>query len=154
MCFEQNELIKVQFFRLLSALMKVHSIPHATFETTRSGFIQILHHVQCHERKLLCIFVAQTLFTLDKKKFSDFWVVEWKPTKSLMSYLTKSQFFFKHFAPVFSIMRDNSSSHFLAKTLYYLDKRSPSKGKISDFWLLTWNFTKFVLWLAPFFESM
>ena len=31
-------------FRLLSALMKVHPIPHAIFETTRSGFIQILHH--------------------------------------------------------------------------------------------------------------
>ena len=38
------EAIKVQFFRLLSALMKVHPIPHAIFETTRSGFIQILHH--------------------------------------------------------------------------------------------------------------
>ena len=76
MCFEQKELIKVQLFRLLSALMKVHSIPHATFETTRSGFIQILHHIQCPERKLLYIFVAQTLFTLDKKKFLDFSVVE------------------------------------------------------------------------------
>ena len=31
-------------FRLLSALMKVHPIPHAIFETARSGFIQILHH--------------------------------------------------------------------------------------------------------------
>ena len=31
-------------FRLLGALMKVHPIPHAIFETTRSGFIQILHN--------------------------------------------------------------------------------------------------------------
>ena len=31
-------------FRLLGALMKVHPISHAIFETTRSGFIQILHH--------------------------------------------------------------------------------------------------------------
>ena len=37
-------------FRLLGALMKVHSISQAIFETTRSGFIQILHHFQCHER--------------------------------------------------------------------------------------------------------
>ena len=29
---------------LLSVLMKVHPIPHVIFETTRSGFIQILHH--------------------------------------------------------------------------------------------------------------
>ena len=32
-----------QFFRLLSALMKVHPIPHGIFETARSRFIQILH---------------------------------------------------------------------------------------------------------------
>ena len=31
-------------FRLLGALMKVHPIPYATFATTRSGYIQILHH--------------------------------------------------------------------------------------------------------------
>ena len=43
-CFGQEEPIKVQFSRFLSALMKVHLIPHAIFETARSGFIQILHH--------------------------------------------------------------------------------------------------------------
>ena len=42
--FGQKEPVKVQFFRLLSALVKVHPIPHATFETLGSGFIQILHH--------------------------------------------------------------------------------------------------------------
>ena len=42
--FEQKEPIIVQFFKLLSALMKVHSIPHVIFETTRSGFTQTLHH--------------------------------------------------------------------------------------------------------------
>ena len=31
-------------FRRLGALMKFHPIPHAIFETTRSGFIQVLHH--------------------------------------------------------------------------------------------------------------
>ena len=44
LCFGQKEPIKVQFFRLLRALMKVHPVPHAIFETTRSGFIQILYH--------------------------------------------------------------------------------------------------------------
>ena len=43
-CFRQKEPISVQFFRLLNALMKVHPIPHAIFETARSGFIQILYH--------------------------------------------------------------------------------------------------------------
>ena len=38
--FGQKEPIKVQIFRFLSALMKVHPIPHASFETTRSRLIQ------------------------------------------------------------------------------------------------------------------
>ena len=73
-CFGQKEPIKVQFFRFLSALMNVHPIPHGIFETTRPGFIQILHHF-----KLLCIFVAQTMYTLDKKSPSkgNFQTFEW-----------------------------------------------------------------------------
>ena len=39
--FGQKEPIKVQFFRFLRALMKVHLILYAVFETARSGFIQI-----------------------------------------------------------------------------------------------------------------
>ena len=38
-------------FRLLGALMmKVHPIPHAIFETARSGFFNFCITVQCHER--------------------------------------------------------------------------------------------------------
>ena len=33
-----------KMFQTLSAVMKVDPIPHAIFETTKSGFIQILHH--------------------------------------------------------------------------------------------------------------
>ena len=40
---QQKESMKVQIFKFLSALMKVHSIPHVSFETTRSRFTQILH---------------------------------------------------------------------------------------------------------------
>ena len=42
--FGQKEPIEVQILRLLCALTKVYPIPHANFETTRSRFIQILHH--------------------------------------------------------------------------------------------------------------
>ena len=41
--FGQKEPMKVQIFEFLSALMKVHPIPHASFETKRSRFTQILH---------------------------------------------------------------------------------------------------------------
>ena len=37
-------------FRLQHALMKVHTIPHGSFEATQSRFIQIFHHCSLHER--------------------------------------------------------------------------------------------------------
>ena len=52
------------------SIMKVHPISHAIFETTI---------FQCHERKLLCILLAQTSYTLDKNSPSkwNFWTFEW-----------------------------------------------------------------------------
>ena len=47
--FGQKEPIKVQILRLWRALMKVHPIPHAIFETTRPSFIQILQYFSVME---------------------------------------------------------------------------------------------------------
>ena len=58
--FGQKEPMKVQIFKFLSALMKVHPIPHASFETTRSRFTQILHLCSLY-------FFISNLNTLDKK---------------------------------------------------------------------------------------
>ena len=46
--------MKVKIFKFLSALMKVHPIPHASLETTRSRFTQILHLCSLY-------FLSQTL---------------------------------------------------------------------------------------------
>ena len=108
-CFGQKESIKVQIFRFLSALMKVHPIPHAIFETTRSGFIQILHHCSVSWKITPLYFFSSNLYTLDKKQFSDFWMVGWKFTKFLMSCLKLQVSFSLNFASLFSAMRDNSS---------------------------------------------
>ena len=62
--FGQKEPIKIQIWRLLCALMKVHPIPDASFETAGSRFIQILHHCS-----------VSNLYTLDKKEFSE-WLGE------------------------------------------------------------------------------
>ena len=62
LCFGQKESIKVQIFKFLSALMKVHPIPHVSFETKRSRFIQILHH--CSVSCLLCISHQSEIFRL------------------------------------------------------------------------------------------
>ena len=48
--FGQKEPIKVQILTLLCALMKVHPIPHTSFETTGSRLFKFCITVQCHER--------------------------------------------------------------------------------------------------------
>ena len=82
---DKKDPIKVQIFRFLSALMKVHPIPHASFEATSSSFIQILHHrsVSC----LLCIFKISNLYTLGKKSPLkwNFQTFEWLGENSLNS---------------------------------------------------------------------
>ena len=58
--FGQKEPMKVQIFKFLSALMKVPPIPHASFETTRSRFTQILHLCSLY-------FLSQTLILWTKR---------------------------------------------------------------------------------------
>ena len=108
-CFVQKELMNVQFLKLFSAVMKVHPIPHASFETTRSEFIQILHNCSVSWKITPLYFFSSNLYTLNKKQFSDFWMVGWKFTKFLMSCLKLQVSFSLNFASLFSVMRDNSS---------------------------------------------
>ena len=149
-CFGQKESINAQFFRLLRVLMKVHPIPHAICETIRSGFMQILYHCSVSWKITPLYFCSLNLAYFGQKepiekKLSDFLVVGWKFTKFLMSYLKSKVSFFKnlHYS---SVSWEITFVCLLAENLYNLDKRSPSKCKISDVRLLTWNLIKFVLW--------
>ena len=113
-CFRQKEPIKVPFFRLLKALMKVHPIPHTIFETTRSGFIQTLHHRSVSWKITLLYFCCSNFIYFGQKetiekKFSDFWVVGSKFTKFLMSYLKAQVLFSSNFISLFNVMKNNSS---------------------------------------------
>ena len=58
------------------------------------------------------VFFSSNLYTLDKKQFSDFWMVGWKFIKFLMSCLKLQVSFSLIFASLFSVMRDNSSELF------------------------------------------
>ena len=91
-CLWQKEPISIQFSRLLGVLMKVHPIRHASFETTRSAFIQILHHCSVSWKITPLYFFSPNLIYFGQKypfqvKFSDFWVVGGKLFQFLMSYL-------------------------------------------------------------------
>ena len=97
-CFGQKEPIKVQFFRLLSALIKVHPIPHAIFETTRSGFIQILHHCSVSWKITPLYFCSSNLVYFGQKEptkrnFQTFeWLSENSPNSSCNIWNHKSVF--------------------------------------------------------------
>ena len=78
-------------------------------------------------------------------KFSDFsgWVkIQQIP---YVMFETTSQFFIK-LCITFQCHERYLFCTFLAGTVHDLDQRSSSKCKISDFRLLMWNITKFVLW--------
>ena len=59
--------------------MKVHPIPHDSFETTRSRFIQISHHCSLSWRKTPLCFFSSNLYTFNKKSSSkwNFQTFEW-----------------------------------------------------------------------------
>ena len=66
-------------FQTLSALMKVHPINYAIFETTRSESIRILHHFSVMKDNFSVFFLAQTSYTFDKNGPSKWnsWTFEW-----------------------------------------------------------------------------
>ena len=101
-------------FQTLSALMKVHPILLAICETIRLRFIPIFHYCSVLWKISCLYFLAETSHTLDKNSpskwlFLDFWVVGWKFTKFLMSYLKQQVSFSLNFASFFNVMRDISS---------------------------------------------
>ena len=118
-------------------LMRVHPIARAIFETTKDLF-NFCITVQCHERSLLYIFLAQSSYFRQKYpievKFSDFWVVGWKFTKFLMSYLESQVSFYLNFASLFIVMRDRSSVLFKQKSYMIFTKGA---HKVENFRLLT-----------------
>ena len=74
--------------------MKVQPIPHAIFETTRSGFIQILHHCSASWKITPVYFLSWNLIP-SKWKFQTFMWFGKNSPKILMSFETASQCFLK-----------------------------------------------------------
>ena len=93
----------------------------------------------------------ETLYAINKSstskcKFSDLPLLALKFTKFLMLFWSQESAFLQtlHFALLFSVKRHNSSVIFHLN-LYALVKWIQSKCKFSDFWLLAWILTKFLM---------
>ena len=121
-CFLQKWLIKVQFFRLSIAQVKVHQIPHVKvhqiphviFQIKSQFSFKVWIFFHYHKRSFFCTFWAESLYSIDnsntsKCKFSDLPLLTLKFTKFLMSFLEPRVSFSSNFASLFSVMRHNSS---------------------------------------------
>ena len=64
----------------------------------------------------------------------NFWTFQWLTENSHNFSSHIWNYKSVNFASMCSVMTDNSFVLFLAKTSYYIDKRSPSKCQILDFW--------------------
>ena len=67
--FHGRDLSKCKFLRLLSARIKIHQIL-VSFETTNRFFFKFCINLQCHETRLFCTFLAEILYTFNKRILS------------------------------------------------------------------------------------
>ena len=65
--FWQKYHVKVHIFKLFSARIKNHQIPHIIFGASSQFFLKLCITLQCHETKLLCTFSSKTLYASDKR---------------------------------------------------------------------------------------
>ena len=138
--FLKRKPIKVQFFRLSAAWIKVYQIPHIIFQTRSKFFFKVWIYFQCHEGSFFCTFLAETLYTFDKSstskyKFSDLPLLTLNSPNSSCHFCSKSQFFFKLYITL--QCHETRLCTFSCKNLYAFDERNPSKCKFPDFQLLT-----------------
>ena len=98
-------------------------------------------------------FFISNLYTLDKKSPSKwkFWVLGWKITKFLMSYLKLQVKFSLKFASLFSVMRDNSSVLSFRWNCTWFRQKEPIK--VQDFRLLTAHLFDFWLLLLKVYRN-
>ena len=149
--------MKTQFFRLLSALIKVHPIPLVIFETTRSGFIQILHHCSVSWKiTLLHLFQLKPYILWTKRAHqSKTFRLSTAQVKSQNCTLTGS-FYWKYIKlkkksiEELCLMTLTSDVEFEEKLICCFK----NEKNLVNFDSSTWKSRQFPLWLVPFVQSI
>ena len=136
--------------RLLSVQVKICQSPNVNFETTSQFLFKFCITFQCHERLLLCTFLAQTIYTMVKRSalFQDFlrlsitWV---KICQFLMSIFKWESNFSPNFASLFSVVKDNSFVLSYLKQHILCLKGTHWNKNVWDFWVFGSKFNKFLM---------
>ena len=97
--------------------MHICQIPHVIFESTSHFSFKFCINLQCHQTYLLCTFLSSNITYFGqrsqlKSNFLDFWVLESKFVKFLMSVLKWQVNSSSNFASFFIVMTHNSSVNF------------------------------------------
>ena len=112
--FGQGSPLKSEFFRFLSAPVKIPQIPHVNFEMTSQFLFKFCIILHCYGTWILRKFLAHAFSTLDKRipSKSQFWHFQalwWTFAKFFMSFSKPQVRFSSNFASRLSVMKDNSS---------------------------------------------
>ena len=135
-----------------------NSSSHFWNHTTRSGFIQILHHRSVSWKISPLYFFSSNIIHFGQKqpievKFVGFWVFGWKFTKFLMSNLkvNRQVSFSLNFASLFNVMGDSLLYFFSWNFIWFLQKEPTT---VQNFRLLTaqvkfhqiWTLIRYFCW--------
>ena len=131
--------IKVQIFRPLTDCMKISQISYVIFQATSQFSFNFCITFQCHDTSFLWNFLIETLYGLDKGAhqctiFQNFGCSkEIYPIHHAIFETTRLESIqsLHHCSVSWKI----TPLYFLAKTLYTLDKNSPSNW---NFWTFEW----------------
>ena len=108
-------------------------------------FLQLemtVHDKVCGYLDLVVCFVKKCLPLPKTLQLHHLWLLVWKFTKFFMTSLKPQVIFPSIFASLFSVMT-------LTQLYLFSSNSSPSTYKFSEFLMLVWKFTKFVM---PFFK--
>ena len=100
--------MKFQNFRLLKGSQKNYQIHYAIFKTIWQIFSKFCITFQCHETSLICKFLVDAMYTLDKMRVWNFKMSEFQ---QLIENLTNFLYhFLNYLADFFQILRHSSVS--------------------------------------------
>ena len=129
--FGHTKLIKTHFFfRLSSARVKICQIPHVSFKTASQPLFNFVSFfiIMTHNSSVNFKLIHFLLWTKGSHESPNFDTLKYS---GLMSFSKPQVGFPSNSAPLFNIMKDNSSLLFTSSNIYFAQKE-PIKVKIFD----------------------